>query len=225
MKKFAPDNASTLLIPWVECLTSEWIDILVWAEDEYVYTHPILMSPKITSFEEIISFIEKDRRLFCSIAHPYVPSKTWVLTHFSPEEVKSYIQRVWVVEKYNWAFLSTLCLFDSVLHYSICWSLRRTAHLVTELPDEFVQWVAYTWWSDGHTLYEVGSYMELDCDIEDIYSALVDKKVKRTMHYLNYSWYVALKEFLASVLIVFYEHTKKTFWFYKTDTTHISKLS
>lgn len=218
MMESKPVDSNIRLIPWVECLSKEGIDFLVWCDDTYVYQLEKLMKPKLLSIRELIEFVKKDPKLYCSIAHPFVPSDTAVLFHYDEETLSKLISKAKVVEKHNYSLYTTRLLFRKFLP----WRFKNKLLKIEELPDIFTDGYAYTGWSDAHTIDGIWPYLDIHhSELASIHSAIVDPNISREMVVdMNVTFFQAMSETITSWLIVMYESIKKRCNLYSIDRTY-----
>ncbi|HBY73640.1 MAG TPA: hypothetical protein DEG44_03045, partial [Candidatus Kerfeldbacteria bacterium] len=63
-----PPDASTIIFPGIEALTSEGIDLIVFAQTESLFAHRALMVPKQLSLIDMIRYVNAQPDLVASLA-------------------------------------------------------------------------------------------------------------------------------------------------------------
>jgi len=217
-----PKGAKTYLIPWVEALTKEWIDVLVFCKDTYIYTCEEIMTAEKLTFDEMIEYINNDERLYWVVTHPFILSTTWLIHHFPEEKILEASKKLGIIEKHNPAFVT----MKQVLQKSIFKNFKIIKHLIQKFEKvENVPEKHYTketiifWWSDAHNPNDLWDYTILKSKSDDIRESILDSSLER--EYIidkersNVRWYM-----LRNGCIILWERIIKSFKLSSKDATY-----
>ncbi len=220
-----PAEAKTYLIPWVEALSKEWIDMLIFSKDTHVYTCQEIMTPQKLTFDQLVEYINNDPKLQWIVTHPFILSDTGVVKHFPEEKVLESAKKLGFIEKQNAAFIT----MRQKLEKSIFKNLRITKKMIEKfekienVPEKYyAKDTVVVWWSDAHNPYDLGDYTVLQIqnkNKEQLRESLLDPSIERSFHIttdrVNVWWYM-----LRNSVIIFWERILKTSWLYKIDSTY-----
>ncbi|MEK7218510.1 MAG: hypothetical protein AAB728_03525, partial [Patescibacteria group bacterium] len=155
-----PKGVRTAIIPAVETVSREGIDMIVFSKDGSVYGKRDILTPFKLPIERLVQRIHADPRLFGVIPHPYAPSRTGFLRSRPPSLLLKEEDVLRFAEKFNGALLSTrhillflhlTRLFNRMfkrISRTMCVPARMTPRGITILGG-----------SDAHHVWDLGSYL------------------------------------------------------------------
>jgi len=222
----APRWSETHLIPWVEAVTKEWIDVIVFSKDTYVYTCEEIMTAELLTLDEMIDYINKDDRLYWVVTHPFILSKTGIVRHFPEEKVLESSEKLGIIEKHNAAFISMRQVLEKSLFKNF-WIVKKYISKfkkVENVPNKnYKQDTIVFWWSDAHSPSDLWDYLELHGEKWSIWEALLDPSIERRYHISkkrsNVWWYM-----FRNGLIILGERIIEFFKLSSKDDTYIKTL-
>ena len=180
-----PEKARTVLIPAVEALSKEGIDMIVFSRDQYVYTQKDIITPYRLTIGQLVTRVRQDRRLYGVIPHPFAPSDSGILRHESERDARREERTLHFVEKYN-ASLAALEQFLSAMHLTrLLRRLSLQAKNTTRLPVRMIpRGMIFLGGSDAHHVWDMGSCLLIHApkprDERRMFRALISPKHKRT---------------------------------------------
>lgn len=137
MVRSQPAKSEVVVLPGVEALTKEGIDILAFSDSEKIYDYEELVTPKVLDMDEMINFLVEKRDIFGVVAHPFIPSTTSIVAHKGEEYSKMAINRLGAVEVHNGAMLGVIKTLENTgLRYLLHGTYLR-ALKTFELPKAF----------------------------------------------------------------------------------------
>lgn len=157
-----PSGARTVIFPGLEALTSEGVDIIVFAESTIIFEQQKLMVPKQLSIIEMAQYIHDRTELYGSIAHPRNLGHSGAERRVGLEKTIQAIRLIGGVEIHNTCFKGACWFFDHTRLSHIMRRNRRAMAEVMNLPKEyytFPEVELYTGGSDAHVLVEIGPGM------------------------------------------------------------------
>lgn len=164
-----PEDACTHLVPAVEYLTAEGVDIIIFAErPECLYCHEELLIPWKLSAEDVIAKIRDDPHLKGIVVHPCTPGATSIVRKCGREFARSAVEDLGFVEAHNCSAAALQELLD-VLKLERFFR-KKYGQIVETLraPDDLCCGCAVrTGGSDAHQVWEIGDCMELACEHRD----------------------------------------------------------
>lgn len=166
-----PPDATTVIFPGIEALTNEGIDLIVFAQNETIFTHRTLMVPKQLSLLDMIRYIKAQPDLVGSLAHPALLGHSGSERQIGKARTIAAIRELGRVEMANACFKGSKLLFD-VLQLDHLFKraramMERTAYLPKEYYD-FPEVKFYTGGSDAHVVVEIGSGLHVaDAPLND----------------------------------------------------------
>ncbi|MFA6039271.1 MAG: hypothetical protein WCV62_00900 [Candidatus Peribacteraceae bacterium] len=185
LMRYRPRNARTHLVPAVEALTKEGIDVVVFSRDTYVYGKKDILTPYRLTLEKLVARVQKDGRLYGVIAHPYVPSDSGILHHRSERTARKEERELHFVEKYN-SSLVALRTVVSLLHLRglfkrLTFQMNRTIRLPGALIPRGVIWLGG---SDAHHLWDIGNCLLVHAprprDSRRLFDRILSPRYRRT---------------------------------------------
>ncbi len=166
-----PADATTILFPGLEALTSESIDMIIFAESDSIYQHQKLMVPKQLTEMEMARYVHEQPNLFGSVAHPVL----WA--HSASERQVGKAATISAIRMIGGAEISNACLkgFAAVMHLlkleGILKKQTTQCAQVMALPTDyyaFPEVTLFTGGSDAHSLDEIGSGLNVpDAPLHD----------------------------------------------------------
>lgn len=164
-----PSHSRTILLPGVEVLTSEGIDIVVfghcpsWYEDTHLGE---CLEPYSTSLETVINRVSASEDATGFIPHPYTAGRTGVIKHYGRRHSRVLASKLGAIETSNNAFADTLS-FTDLLGPLVFPNLQRKMILTQQIDDGFagdleLNFVAVG--SDAHCPKEVGYGVHIEVD-------------------------------------------------------------
>ena len=95
LDKFKPEN--TYVIPGMEYVTKEGVDIIIFSRDKSIYDYEELFPLKMT-LDETIDFVKNHNDLYIFVTHPYLKSKTGIVKNLGFSRFIDLINEVRAVE-------------------------------------------------------------------------------------------------------------------------------
>jgi predicted metal-dependent phosphoesterase TrpH len=159
-----PTDSRTVLFPGVEALTSEGIDMIVFAESDVIYEHQKLMVPKQLSELDMVAYIRQHPELTGSIAHPAMFAHAGSERRVGKTQTITAIRQLGGAEIANSCFKGFVVVMRKFRLENILRKKRKQIARVIQLPDEYYKYpevVLYTGGSDAHSLDEIGSGIQM----------------------------------------------------------------
>jgi hypothetical protein len=172
MKENKPDDA--FLFPGIEYLTQEGIDVLIFSQDEKIYTHKEL-TPYNLSLEETVTFAEKNNYA-CSIAHPHTLGTTSIIKRMGQEKYLQYAQKTKSIELSNSSFNNILpCLNFFLLKKIFAKKIKQIENNRLVPEENFFQEVKFfAVGSDAHHPEQIGTYCKLTHHAHELYEKIIN---------------------------------------------------
>lgn len=221
LRKYRPADAMTMLVPAVEALTKEGMDVIVFSRDEHVYTCKDILTPRRLSMDALLRRVCADRRLFAVIPHPFIPCSTGLIHHRTREETRDCIRRAHFVEKYN----ASLRPLDALIgHLGLRHIFRKTLRRLRQTADVpaamIDKGVIIFGGSDAHHWWDIGTHLVIHADRPRSAAALFSI-VTRDTHPRRIVWQkrgVSLCiPCLFDVVVVFLENMRKKLRLWQID--------
>lgn len=155
-----PADASTIIFPGIEALTSEGIDVIVFAETESLFTHRALMVPKQLSLMEMIRYVTTHSELVGSLAHPALLGHSGSERQIGKVRTIAAIRALGRVEVANACFKGSKLLLDVLQLDHVLKSTRAMMQRTSQLPQDYYDFPEvefFTGGSDAHVVVEIGS--------------------------------------------------------------------
>ena len=163
LKKNQPSSSKTLLIPGVEAVTKEGIDVIIFSACEYVYTQKDIMKTWGLPIKNLLEKVANDPRLNAIIPHPFLGSNQGIVKNIGLEEFKKLLPKIDLVEKHNACFNSLIDYLNSINFKDICTplidSLKKTQSAHGILDSHI-----FSGGSDAHHTWNIGSHLKLMTD-------------------------------------------------------------
>ena len=169
-----PVEAQTHLVPAIEYLTSEGVDIIVFAErPEDIYCHKELLTPWQLSSGEVVRMILDTEHLQGIVVHPCTPGSTSILRRCGKEFTLEAIGGLGFLEMHNCSNAALQELLDVLRMEKI---LRTKYQQIVETknapPYLCIENTVRTGGGDAHFVWEIGDCMEIDSEHKDDYAHL-----------------------------------------------------
>ncbi|MBT4935599.1 hypothetical protein HOL21_02640 [Candidatus Woesearchaeota archaeon] len=208
MQKTKPENC--FLFPGVEYVTKENVDLIIFSDNERIYTHKEL-EPFTMTLQQTVDFVSKNN-LYCSVPHPHTLGLTSILKKKGVKEYQKYAALFGAVEISNTAFENLRLLFSLPI---LRWFSKKkiiSCDKTSVLPKEDYpqKYTFLTAGSDAHFYGEAGTYITVSCTSQDLFQTIVtNKNPEVTVHkqekidfrLLVRGAHVALTEFLIKLRI------------------------
>lgn len=158
LMKYRPRNARTQLVPAVEALTREGIDMIVFSRDSYVFSRRDILTPYRLTIEQLIRRVQKNPRLHGVLPHPSIPSDTGILRHRTARETRKDECILHCAEAYNASLvglrtLLSVCHLRGIFH-RLSGQMERTIRMPARLLPHGIILLGG---SDAHHLWDMGS--------------------------------------------------------------------
>ena len=163
LKKYKPIQAKTVLIPAIEYLTKEGVDVIVFAEkEEDIYSKKDLLHPWKLSLAELVSLVKSNKKMYGMVVHVYTPGATSILK-CGKKATENTIRDLGFLEVHNCSFVSLQKLFE-LLGLSKILKKKYSRMLRTKnAPSSLIfPNVVITGGSDAHHAFEVGDHMLIE---------------------------------------------------------------
>lgn len=223
MQRAKPAGSRTMLVPAVEALTKEGMDVIVFSRDEHVYSQRDILTPYKLTMDKLLQRICADHRLYAIIPHPFLPSNTGLINHRKREETKDCIRRAHFVEKYN----SSLRPLEHFLRCTglmrFCKKKMRRFRKTADVPGNMIdKGVLVFGGSDAHHWWDIGTHLVIHAPRprtdSALFRALLHDKHRRTIVWNRKPIALAL-ELGTSAVTVFLEAMRKAFGIWQLDRT------
>lgn len=137
MIRSQPSGSKVIVLPGVEALTKEGIDVLAFAETDKIYDYNELTTPRALDMDELLDFFAKRKDVMGIIAHPFTPGTTSIITHKGEEYTRNAINKVGAVEVHNGAMLGVMKALEQTGLSVIFPEKYSRAKKTFELPKAF----------------------------------------------------------------------------------------
>ncbi|MFA6523510.1 MAG: hypothetical protein WCS85_04045 [Candidatus Peribacteraceae bacterium] len=163
LERYRPNDATTVIIPAVEALTKEGIDVIVFSRDTHVYAQRDILTPFGLPIRKLIDRVRRDPRLHGVIPHPYAPSETGFLRFRTATELRKDERTLHFAEKYNGALqsLEALLVQLRLAHLLRRFNLR-IRHTLTCPAQAVPAGIIALGGSDAHHLWDLGSCLRIN---------------------------------------------------------------
>lgn len=193
LQKHRPVNSRTMLIPAVEALSKEGLDLIVFSRDEHVYAQRDILTPYGLPFETMLSRVESDPGLHCIIPHPFLLGVRGLIHNHTRNEIRECICRVRCVEKYNACPL----LIERILgRFGLDTILKRTCRRLCDtehVPDDMIgNDVTVFAGSDAHHWWDIGSCLQIHAELpeneNDLFRMILSDAYRRTVEWRKHTF-------------------------------------
>jgi phosphatidylglycerophosphate synthase len=208
LEKHRPKNAKALLIPAVEALTKEGIDILVFSKNKRdIYSQKRLLCPYEMTMDEVVELITKNKKLHGIVVHPFTPGTTSIVDHLGEKKTKEIIEKLKMVEIHNYSFASLQKWMKKFGLNKIFKKLHKKIGNTTKVPARIIpKNTILTGGSDAHQVSVMGDYMEIEIEKgEDLFEVVTKKtgkghSIEKSPLFMSLCIISSMKEFLIKKL-------------------------
>lgn len=226
MKRYRPKSARTHLIPGVEALTKEGIDVIVFSRDEYIFQQKDILTPYKLSFEELVSRIEQDDRLYGVVTHPFILSETGIIAHYGVDRIREAITRLKFIEAHNMCVWYLRVAFEQLGLSTRLVNLYRSFCVTEDVPRDIVGSGIVFGGSDAHHPWDNGSHLQVHTQHTGLYNAVFDALITST-HRRSFVVHkpdsVLLLSLVTSFITAPLEIMKKQWHLYTLDLSFLSR--
>jgi len=92
LKQLQPKDSKTMLIPGVEAVTKEGIDVIVFSATEYIYEKKEIMTTWCLSIKDLLKQVSQDKNLHAIIPHPFLPNQQGLFKAIGYKEAKKFLK-------------------------------------------------------------------------------------------------------------------------------------
>lgn len=214
-----PLNATTTIFPGIEALTSDGIDLIVFAQDERLFSHRPLMVPKQLNLIDMIRYVKAQPDLAGSLAHPALLGHSGSERQIGKTRTIAAIRELGRVEVANACFKGSKLLLDILQLDHLIKGTRAMMQRTSQLPKDYYDFPEvefYTGGSDAHVIVEIGSGLHVP-DVPLIDRAAVFAAVSQNRSTTFLETKVQLRPYLAlyKLYSVFKEAMIKAFRLYE----------
>ena len=163
LKSFQPTNSKTLLIPGVEAVTKEGIDVIVFSASEYVYTKKEIMTTWCLSLKDLLKQVSEDKKLHAIIPHPFLPNSQGLFSSIGYKDAKKILNNISLFEQYNDCFTTLIELLSKTKLNIVFPNLFNNLKKVQNSPTPVSTNYQITGGSDAHHPFNIGSHLKLHC--------------------------------------------------------------
>ncbi|MBI2415561.1 MAG: hypothetical protein HYV33_02760 [Candidatus Kerfeldbacteria bacterium] len=160
--KTRPADATTVIFPGLEALTKEGVDLIIFSEQETIFSYRELMIPKQRDVFEMIAFIKARSNLCGSIAHPYSIGHSGIKRQLGASATERAIRLLGGVEIHNNCFSGGMKVADVTGVSTIIRRQRTMMDYTLTLPAQYFSYPEvqlYSGGSDAHVVIEIGTGM------------------------------------------------------------------
>lgn len=218
LKQLMPNEHKTILIPWAECLTKEWIDVVVFGKEVRYNNHLDILIPKKYTFDELISYVDNQNDIQWVVTHPYLPSKTAIWKHITHTKLIEICKNNKIVEISNWSFVSTRIILEKLWLIKLFPKIKQRLKKIEDcntLTWEFEDKICLVW-SDAHHIWDIWMCLQIEDNHwdQDVFTQLMQHK-KGYIHIPDKSFFDSTILLLKSIITVFLEGWIKRLYLYK----------
>lgn len=211
LRQYKPREAKTFLIPAVEAITSDCVDVIVFSRDAYVYQQEDILQPFNLSLSQLVNRIENDSKLYGFIVHPHMFSKTSFRRHFSEEALRYYSKRLGFLEKHNSCLHQLYRLFKMLRLDRLFKKINKHFRSIESVPfKDFDKSVLPLGGSDAHKICEIGDCLVIGATncatYKKCFHAILNPNHERSFEY-KYRSPLSFFAILLNAWTVFHETT------------------
>jgi len=181
LNKFKPENK--VVIPGMEYVTKEGVDIIVFSKDEKIYDYSELKTFSMT-LDKFLDFVATNEDLYTFVTHPYLKSKTGIVKNLGYKKFQEVLERVNALEVISGNALKQklfkFYLLNLFSKSNFCFKQKinfpnKKFYISREDYDpKKISFIAVG--SDAHQFGEVGNCLKLKYDGGDVFERLVNSK-------------------------------------------------
>lgn len=218
-----PAGCTTMLVPAVEALSAEGMELIVFSQDEHVYRQQDILTPFGLPMDEMLSRVQADPALHAILPHPFIPSGTGMMRHHTQEETCTCIRSAHCVEKYNASFIPLRRLLKRMGLTHLLHGLSGKLDDTSVCPGCMIdQGIAVFGGSDAHHWRDIGSHLlihaERPATDKALFAEVTGGTHKRTMVWTRRHMPL-LVAIAAETWTTLQEHTRKQLGIWRLDTT------
>ncbi|MBT6142985.1 hypothetical protein HOH51_00565 [bacterium] len=192
LKSFQPQSSKTLLIPGVEAVTKEGIDVIVFSASEYVYTQKEIMKTWCLSLKQLLKKIKQDPKLHAILPHPFLPTQQGAYKNLGKAEFQKILKEFKLFEAHNDCFSALQNALSKTKLEKIMPELTQTIKKVLNSKTKLPKSIKITGGSDAHHIGNIGSYLKLNAlkpndNLQAIKSLYTSTKRKMVFQKSNYN--------------------------------------
>lgn len=188
LKQLQPKDSKTMLIPGVEAVTKEGIDVIVFSATEYIYEKKEIMTTWCLSIKDLLQQVAKDKNLHAIIPHPFLPNQQGLFKAIGYKEAKNILKEIKLFEKHNDCFTPLIDFLHSTKIEKLMPSLKAKLKKVHTSPNLKGVNALFTGGSDAHHPWNIGSHLQLNCTKPHSVSNAIYKLLSvkdRQMHFVK----------------------------------------
>jgi hypothetical protein len=183
LMKHRPDNATTHVVPGVEAVTKEGIDVIVFSKDEHIYEQKDVLTPYGLTVRELADRVKEDDRLHAVVTHPFMMSDTAITLHYKEDYIKDLAKELGILEKHNAALVPLRSFLSKIKANKLLGPVYKRMERIEDAPNEFVEGdVCIFGGSDAHYPRDIGPHVKIHAEgntFDEIFERLVDPSHKR----------------------------------------------
>ncbi len=188
LKQLQPKDSKTMLIPGVEAVTKEGIDVIVFSATDYIYEKKEIMTTWCLSLKDLLSQVAKDKKLHAIIPHPFLPNQQGLFKAIGYKEAKKILKEINLFEKHNDCFTPLIDFLHSTKLEQLLPNLQKKLKKVHTAQISLPPNVLQTGGSDAHHSWNIGSHLKLQCAKPESINQAIEKlhTIKdRQMHFVK----------------------------------------
>ncbi len=169
MIQHKPKSSKTHLLPAIECLSAEGIDVIAFSKlPEHVYSHKDLLTPFALSVDKIVDLINEDEHLHGIVVHPHTPGTTSILRGRDESLTKEAIKRLGMLERHNCSFTPLLKLLKFLRMEKVLMKKMEQINNTRICPNDLCNHASVlTVGSDAHFPEEIGDHARINVPFKD----------------------------------------------------------
>ena len=101
MRNSKPKDFDAVILPGVEAVSREGIELLIWSKDESIFEDDNVMMPFHKPINELVEIVSKNKNYQSCFPHPFGTGPGSAFPKISPYELLDYIGKTGMVEAYN----------------------------------------------------------------------------------------------------------------------------
>lgn len=176
-----PANHQTFIVPGIECLTSEGIDMIAFSrKPEQIFSHKKLMTPYGLTVGEMVEYIASNNDLYGIVVHPHTPGATSIVRIGGTDITLNAVKTLGFLEKHNCSMnILQRVMKKTRLSHILKNKFRQISETATA-PD-YLQSQAkiMTCGSDAHIVSDIGDHMRIDMPYRDDYDYLFSMAIEQ----------------------------------------------
>ena len=175
LKQNQPRDSKTMLIPGVEAVTKEGIDVIVFSATEYIYEKKEIMTTWCLSLKDLLRQVAKDKNLHAIIPHPFLPNQQGLFKTIGYKEARKILKEIKLFEKHNDCFTSLIDFLHSTKLEKLLPNFQKHLKKVSNAPEIEGSNYLITGGSDAHHAWAIGSHLKINCKKPESISQAIEK--------------------------------------------------